>query len=186
MIGAEIKFWIEQVWEEHNRKAFDGHLQPPLLLLVPSSELLPGEYAKHYPFPKDDHPFLSIIRIIRTILTGEHEHFREGDNYLKGRQLVVKDLLLHEMVHQFIYERMVLKKWNEERRKEAEKKELEFGGHGPVFAAKCIRVAKRLEIEHHGEKNFRCYRNWPQNKRPKSYFREAWLTEDQMYCPETE
>lgn len=115
-------------WRECNAGYFSGRmLEPYITLTEPSAPQIYGQccWASSWGSRLE-------IRLRPSLLTGTHPHLRGGPP--AGRLQFVKDVLLHEMVHQHIMEH------------QPGVDESSYKGHGPVFTEHCNRIGAQLGL----------------------------------------
>src|SRR5215211_7969510 len=87
-------------WEEWNETFFGGSLVPAVILLNgPEATTCYGDCATESGFGCG-----SQIRIRPSILEGTLEHQRGGNKDPEGLMRFAEDVLLHEMIHQEVFE----------------------------------------------------------------------------------
>jgi hypothetical protein len=160
---------LERWWVEFNEAHFDGRLvQPYIELNNPSNPKPIGQYSSITGFGGK-----SGICIRPSVLHGTHPMVRPGDKFVPGRLLIVQDILLHEMIHQWAHEKL-------------EQPEPKYDGHGPVFARECNRIGEALSLgkvrqsKHKPKKNpeMPSCAQWPHNVRPDDYYLGALADRD--------
>ena len=134
----------------------------------------------------------STIMLSQTILNGQGEQRENGDCYHQGQILHLKDILLHEMIHQFqhdvVYHGTTIKldeewgvAWEEENRKCGGCKLLK--SHGIVFSKMANRIAEILRLNQVGcqcepnrlvEFGGRLSREFPMCCRSSEYYEGAY------------
>lgn len=124
--------WLHRLYDcfDHwNEAFFEARLTPPYLMLeTPSNPRLLATYS-----PISGFGGYAQIRIRKRLLTGEHPLVQAGEGFAEGRFLVVADVLLHELVHQ----------WHDEITGRPEKN---YRGHGPAFRDKCNEIGGQLGL----------------------------------------
>jgi hypothetical protein len=114
-------------WHECNQRYFDGRmLEPYITLTEPSAPQVYGQCC-----PVSSWGSRLEIRLRPSLLAGTHPHL-SGD--AAGRTQFVKDVLLHEMIHQHIMEH------------QPGVNESSYKGHGPVFTAHCNRIGSSIGL----------------------------------------
>ena len=156
---------LYELWAEWNGTFFESRLTVPYILLAePPAPNRYGDCATTSCFGGR-----AQICIRPKLLTGEHPHVREGQEYAEGRFQFVADVLLHESIHHLHNE---VTGDTEDSQK----------GHGPAFRDKCneigaalglkpVRTAKRRGKD---ERLPSCTQ-WPHNVRPPDYYQGAYV-----------
>lgn len=112
-------------WRECNERFFEGRMHLPYITLTePSAPQLYGQCCSQSSWGSRLE-----IRLRPSLLAGTHPHM--GDPRA-GRMQFVKDVLLHEMIHQHVMEH------------QPDVDEESYHGHGPVFTAHCNRIGALL------------------------------------------
>jgi hypothetical protein len=114
-------------WRDCNTRFFDGRMLEPYITLTEPSN--PRRYAQCC--PESSWGSRLEIRLRPSLLAGTHP---DMDGPRAGRMLFVKDVLLHEMVHQHVMEH------------QPDVNEDSYHGHGPVFTAHCNRIGEQLGL----------------------------------------
>jgi len=149
---------LYKFWNSWNEEFFESKMQPPYILLAtPSCTRAEGDCAMRSGFGG-----LSQIRIRPSLVTGTHPRLLPGHT-LEGRRRYVRDVLLHEMIHQ----------WQQERTGILERS---YHGHGPSFRDKCNEIGRKMGLPPVGTKTRggvltlpNCA-HWPSNVRPTGYY----------------
>ena len=116
-------------WEGWNVRFFRGELVPAVILLNgPESTLCYGDCSTESGFGCG-----SQIRIRPSILGGTLEHQRGGNKDPEGLMRFAEDVLLHEMIHQEVFEQGL-------------GIDRSYNGHGPVFSSKANEIGARLGL----------------------------------------
>jgi len=149
--------FLGRTWFLHNRDYFDSKLIAPNIYIDESlkKDSIWGTWGNGYHERE---------LAISTYL------FTEKPDHKEGQILIIKDVVLHEMIHQYINEIL--------------KGNARFI-HGPVFRDVCNDIGKKLNLGPvlTGDPVYAC-NNWPHNVRPKGYYlgayernlrRETWL-----------
>jgi hypothetical protein len=116
-------------WKEYNTRFFGGALIPAVILLNgPEATLCYGDCATESGFGCG-----SQIRIRPSILKGTLEHLRGGNKNKEGLMRFAEDVLLHEMIHQLIFEQGL---------------DLDepYNGHGSVFSSIANEIGHELGL----------------------------------------
>lgn len=152
---------LYQAWETWNEDYFDGAMTPPYILLSePSSPRRLGDCG-----PISGFGGRSQIRIRPSLLTGTHPLLAEAASE-EGRRRFVKDVLLHEMIHQ----------WQQEVTGEREQS---YHGHGRTFRDKCNEIGTLLGLPavgmkpRNGQSALPQCTYWPLNVRDANYYLDA-------------
>jgi hypothetical protein len=165
LVDQKILRVLYALWGSFNRKLFDGKLtiEPHIILSEPKTPRAYGDHGVSGWGSPDQ------IRIRPSLLRGTHRAVRPGDEYKKGRLRLVADILLHEMIHQYL--EGVLKV-----------DERSYHGHGPAFRDECNRIGGILGLppvrsaKRRGrDKALPSCAQWPINVRPLDYYRSAFL-----------
>ena len=151
-------------WRRWNDLYFDNELTVPLILIAePSAPNVLGSCGTVSAFGGAHQ-----IRIRPSLLTGTHPMF-ERDNYAgvkrAGRFEFVRDVLLHEMIHQWQHE--------------TDRSEPSYSGHGPHFRDKCNEIGSELALprvrtckKRGKDADLPSCSQWPHNVRPSGYYQE--------------
>ena len=153
------------LWSTWNATYFGGRLVPPYILLSePSNPRRWGDCGVVSGFGGR-----SQIRLRPSLLTGTHPNMRGSVDAAAGRFLLVADILLHEMVHQ----------WHQEITGVTEES---YHGHGPVFRDECNRIGVLLglapvrDMKRRGPNaTMPSCAQWPHNVRPVDYYQGAYV-----------
>jgi hypothetical protein len=146
--GDEAPRALYQHFDMLQVQYFQNELKPALILLTtPSSPSTYGDYMD-----EDEHGLRSRIRIRPSLV----RHASDPDN------VFAKDVLLHEMVHAWQHE-------------VALEPEGGYRGHGPVFAAKCNEIGRKLGlpdvfVRSKKNKGKPLCNQWPHCVRPAGYY----------------
>lgn len=148
-----IKEWFKDL----NREFFGFRLKPPLMRF--GTPHVPSEYGQYEN---------GEMTIRWTLVSGDHPHMVSGETFEDGRLLLVRDVLLHQMVHQNLLE---IVKYPE----------LNYSGHGPEFRDYCNRIGKTLDLPavraskcHPKVRSMVSCAMWPWGIRPKEYYQGAF------------
>ena len=114
-------------WRDCNERFFDGRMHLPYITLTEPST--PQRLAQCC--PESSWGSRLEIRLRPSLLAGTHPHMGSPR---AGRMQFVKDVLLHEMIHQHIMEH------------QPDVDEDSYHGHGPVFTAHCNRIGAMLGL----------------------------------------
>lgn len=115
-------------WRDCNRRYFAGRMVEPYITLTePSAPQVYGQCESVSSWGSRLE-----IKLRPSLLDGTHPHLRGGNR--AGRLQFVKDVLLHEMVHQHIMEH------------QPGVNEDSYKGHGPVFTEHCNRIGAELGL----------------------------------------
>ena len=162
--------------KEFQRKLYEHYEKckleffPDTALPTPIIELTPPSSAKAWGefLPQSQSGIESKINLRPTILTGEHPKVSGLEEHAFGRQLLMYDILVQQMLRMFCVE--VLKE-----------PENSFHGHGPRFRDECNRVGQILGLsqvrtakKRGQDKDLPSCTNWPYIVRPEGYFQGAW------------
>jgi len=162
--------------KEFQRKLYEHYEKckleffPDTALPTPIIELTPPSSAKAWGefLPQSQSGIQSKINLRPTILTGEHPKVSGLEEHAFGRQLLMYDILVQQMLRMFCVE--VLKE-----------PENSFHGHGPRFRDECNRVGQILGLfrvrtgkKRGQDKDRPSCANWPYIVRPEGYFQGAW------------
>lgn len=114
-------------WRDCNGRYFAGRmLEPYITLTEPSAPQLYGQCCSVSSWGSRLE-----IRLRPSLLNGTHPHLCGP---LAGRMQFVKDVLLHEMIHQHVMEH------------QPGVNETSYKGHGPVFTEHCNRIGAELGL----------------------------------------
>jgi hypothetical protein len=114
-------------WRDCNTRFFDGRmLEPYITLTEPSAPQIYGQCC-----PVSSWGSRLEIRIRPSLLDGTHPRMNGST---PGRMQFVKDVLLHEAIHQHIMEH------------QPDVNEDSYHGHGPVFTDYCNRIGRQLGL----------------------------------------
>lgn len=115
-------------WRDCNIRYFDGRMVEPYITLTePSAPQVYGQCCWDSSWGSRLE-----IKLRPSLLDGTHPHLRDGDP--AGRWQFVKDVLLHEIIHQHVMEH------------QPGVDESSYKGHGPVFTAHCNRIGAQLGL----------------------------------------
>lgn len=154
-----------------NAQFFDGNFPPAILLIsTPSSPRAEGDASRWSGFGAKHQ-----IRIRPKIVSGRSSSFRQ-DHAIEGRYRYIDDILLHEMIHIYLYERG--------------ENEDGYSGHGPIFASQCNRIARLLGINTDvttrrrkgNDREIPVCAQWPTNIRPEGYYFNLLKTKGTVYA----
>jgi hypothetical protein len=166
---------LYELWKDLNEALFDGRLVTPHIIL--NEPKCPQAFGDHAPI--SGWGSTCQIRLRPSLLTGTHRAVRDGDEYKEGRFLLVADVLLHETVHQFIYEVHGLS-------------ERSYHGHGPRFRDECNRIGQilglppvRVAKRRGRDKDRPSCAPWPLNVRPAGYYLGAFDVEQADDSPDS-
>ncbi len=158
---------LYMLWEDWNGEHFDSQLWPPYIeLLEPAAPRLYGSCA-----PVSGFGGKAGIRLRPSLLTGTHPDVRRGDDYAKGRALLVADVLLHETIHQ----------WQQEVGGATDEG---YHGHGPAFRDKANEIGEELGLgrvrtskKRGKDSALPSCSQWPHNVRPRDpdYYLGAYV-----------
>ncbi len=156
---------LERLWVQWNIEHFDAAMVIATILLSnPTNGRRLGQCA-----PISGFGCRSEIIIRPRLLTGEHPMVRAGDEYARGRSLLVADVLLHEMIHQ----------WQQEVTGATEEG---YHGHGPTFRDKANEIGAKLRLPpvrtskaRGKDKDLPSCSYWPYGNRPDGYFFGAYV-----------
>ncbi len=153
---------LGRLWEQWNIEHFDAAMVIATILLSnPTNPRRLGQCG-----PISGFGCRSEIIIRPSLLTGTHPMVHVGDEYERGRSLLVADVLLHEMIHQ----------WQQEVTGDTDKN---YKGHGPTFSAKANEIGARLGLPLVGrtykkrdcaDKGLESPSYWPYFVRPDGYY----------------
>jgi hypothetical protein len=117
-------------WRDNNTRFFDGRmLEAYVTLTEPSAPQIYGQCCSVSSWGSRLE-----IRIRPSLLDGTHPHMVRECGFAAGRMQFVKDVLLHEMIHQHIMEH------------QPAVNEQSYHGHGPVFTDHCNRIGAQLGL----------------------------------------
>ena len=134
-------------WRDCNTRFFDARmLEPHITLTEPSAPQIYGQCCSVSSWGSRLE-----IRLRPSLLDGTHPHMNGSR---EDRMQFVKDVLLHEMIHQHIMEHQP--GVNEE----------SYHGHGPVFTDHCNRIGRKLGlaevvVRNRGRKKLPKAAQWP-------------------------
>ncbi len=158
---------LGRLWEQWNIEHFDAAMVIATILLSnPTNPRRLGQCG-----PISGFGCRSEIIIRPSLLTGTHPMVHVGDEYERGRSLLVADVLLHEMIHQ----------WQQEVTGDTDK---HYKGHGPTFSAKANEIGARLGLPLVGrtykkrdcaDKGLESPSYWPYIVRPKDHYLGAYV-----------
>lgn len=157
--AAPLKGLLD-IWNFNNDNYFDGKLNVPYILLSsPTSAKAIGDYSCASSLGGKGQ-----IRLRVSVLTGSHKMVKSGEKYKKGRWLIVCDILLHEMIHQ----------WQHEIDGDMEES---YHGHGASFRDKCNEIGEVLGLgkvrtskARGADKALPSCASFPHNVRPDDYY----------------
>lgn len=163
-------------WHEYKRTYFDDApmVQPIIEIDSVSTLKTMGEYAI-----KTGSGLTGKITIKESIVSGRYLHLNLGaDPTGEGHKRFVLDILLHEMVHQFIHEILG-------------KSEPSYSGHGPVFKEQCNRIGDIIglplvrDCKRRGRyAELPSCAHWPHNVRPIDYYKAVYQPKEQNWGSE--
>lgn len=165
---------LYQCFDEYNHNFFDNQLVVSHLhLLSPASARIYGQYARVSSFGG-----LGEISLRLSLLTGTHPDVASGDEYLECRLRLLLDVLLHEMIHQYLDEVL-------------NNPETSFKGHDPKFRGKCNEIGVILGLppvraakQRGTNKLLPSCTPCPHNVRPEGYYLHAYLAGGNKHHPE--
>ncbi len=153
---------LGRLWEQWNIEHFDAAMVIATILLSnPTNPRRLGQCG-----PISGFGCRSEIIIRPSLLTGTHPMVHFGTEYERGRSLLVADVLLHEMIHQ----------WQQEVTGDTDKN---YKHHGPTFSTKANEIGARLGLPLVGrtykkrdcaDKGLESPSYWPYIVRPEGYF----------------
>ena len=118
-------------WSDGNDRYFGGRMVLPYITLTqPSMPSLIGQCCSVSSWGSRLE-----IKLRPSLLSGTHPMLRRTGIGEVGRLQLVKDVLLHEMIHQHVMEH------------EPSVDEESYHGHGPVFTAHCNRIGALLGLD---------------------------------------
>ncbi len=118
-------------WQDCNDRYFDGRMVLPYITLTePSAPTILGQCCSVSSWGSRLE-----IKLRPSLLVGTHPMIRRTGISADGRLQLVKDVLLHEMIHQHVMEH------------EPDVNESAYHGHGPVFTAHCNRIGAELGLD---------------------------------------
>ena len=149
---------LDRFWAHINWRFFAGRLTRPFIVI---DELYCAGLFLTFGKPKS---FIIINeKIVSTlgipIRVCEFNNTTSSKNFLKGSKRIIFDLLLHETLHQYIYEHNS-SDWIEDLHK----------GHGPKFTNECNRVGGQMGLPPVNVSEYPSCNNWPFNVRPLDYY----------------
>ncbi len=122
---------LREHWCDCNESYFDGRMVLPYITLTePSAPTILGQCCSVSSWGSRLE-----IKLRPSLLVGTHPMIRRTGISAAGRLQLVKDVLLHEMIHQHVMEH------------EPDVNEESYHGHGPVFAAHCNRIGAELGLD---------------------------------------
>jgi len=150
-------------WNRYNETYFAGVMVPPHILLnEPSNPRRLGDCGTVSGFGAK-----SQIRLRPSLLEGTHPKIRPAAS-IEGRYLLVTDILLHEMIHQYHQEITGIR-------------EESYHGHGPAFQAECNRIGELLDLPpvrdckaRGPQRDLESCSYWPHAIRPADYYLGAY------------
>ncbi len=152
-------------WKIWNKRYFEEQMIVPLIFLnEPSEPKSLGDCG-----PVSGFGCSSQIRIRPSLLAGTHPSMNYGDDYAAGRFRFVRDVLLHEMIHQ----------WQQEVSGQRDKG---YHGHGPAFRDKANEIGTKLGLPpvrtckaRGKDKDLPSCSHWPHIVRPTDYYLDAYF-----------
>jgi hypothetical protein len=149
---------IKEWFTELNRDHFVFRLKPPTIRF--GTPHVPSEYGQYE----------NGEMVIRwSLITGDHPHVMAGEAFEEGRWLLVRDILLHLMVHQNLLDIV-------------QYPELNYSGHGPEFRDYCNRIGRSLGLPevrasktHVKKRHLVSCSQWPWGVRPIEYYGGAFV-----------
>jgi hypothetical protein len=141
---------LRDYWRHCNIRFFDGiMLEPYITLTEPSAPRIYGQCCSVSSWGSRME-----IRLRPSLVIGTHPHMKPGTEFAAGRSQFVKDVLLHESIHQHVIE------------EQPEVDESSYHGHGPVFTAHCNRIGAMLGlpevvVRNRGRKKLPKAAQWP-------------------------
>jgi hypothetical protein len=122
---------LREHWCDCNERYFDGRMVLPYITLTePSAPKILGQCCSVSSWGSRLE-----IKLRPSLLEGTHPMVVRTGISAAGRLQFVKDVLLHEMIHQHVMEH------------EPDVNEQSYHGHGPVFAAHCNRIGAELGLD---------------------------------------
>ncbi|NJN91592.1 MAG: hypothetical protein HC878_15330 [Leptolyngbyaceae cyanobacterium SL_5_14] len=160
----EAMIQLYECFNQFNLQFFGALLAVPYLCLAnPSSA---KHFGKYQPVSGFGGKGEIILRL--SLLMGTHPDVKAGEEYAEGRWLLIQDVLLAMMVHQFQHEI-------------ANQPETSYKGHGPRFRDKCNEIGEKLDLfpvrtaKHRGaDQHLASCAGWPWNVRPEGYYLGAY------------
>jgi hypothetical protein len=157
---------LERLWEQWNAEHFGAEMViAAIVLSEPSNPRRLGQYAA-----VSGIGCRSEISIRPSLLTGTHPMVQGGAKYAEGRSLLVADVLIHEMIHQ----------WQQE---VTGKTEDGNHGHGPTFRDKANEIGAKFGLppvrtnqKRGKDKDLPSCSYWPYGNRPDGYYLGAVVT----------
>ena len=163
-------------WHEYKRIYFnDAPMVQPIIEIDAVHTLKRwGEYSF-----KNGSGLSGKITIRDSIAKGSYLHFDlQVDPTGVGHKRLVFDLLLHEMVHQYVYEVLG-------------KSESSYSGHGPAFKEECNRIGEIIglppvrDCKRRGRyAELPSCKEWPFNVRPDGYYKGVYRPKNQSWGSE--
>ncbi len=165
-------------WQESNARFFDGRMLLPYITLTePSAPRIYGQCC-----PRSSWGSRMEIRLRPSLLTGTHPHLEvpyipdpeysdsvtpDWVAWEEGRVTFVRDVLLHEMIHQHVMEH------------EPDVNENSYHGHGPVFTEHANRIGAVLGlpevvVRNRGGKVIPKAAQWPHCVAPPDRYRDVY------------
>ena len=148
---------LSQAWQEFNDRYFDGSLTPAFIAITAPKvskayadcSLWSSYGGKHQ------------IRIKETVIEGTHNDFNPN-HAIENRLLFILDVLLHEQIHQFLFEI----------KEDYSKAHKRHGGNYPVIANQ---IGDQLGLPHvfertRKDKSLPIASQWPMCVRPAGYY----------------
>ena len=150
-------------WRDVNTWFFDGRMLEPYVTLT--SPRTPQRYGECCPISSWGSRLE--IRLRPSLLYGTRPHMRGGAGFAAGRMQFVKDVLIHEMIHQHIMEH------------QPGVDEESYHWHGPVFAGHCNRIGEKLGLDevvvrNRGGKKLPRAAQWPHCVAPPDRYSGAY------------
>ena len=128
--SRDILLALRDHWRMCNAEYFGGvMLEPYITLTEPSMPRIYGQCCSISSWGSRLE-----IRLRPSLLDGTHPDMAIGSRHAAGRMAFVKDVLMHEQIHQYVQEH------------QPHVNENSYHGHGPVFTAHCNRIGAILGL----------------------------------------
>jgi hypothetical protein len=163
--SRDVLLTLRDHWRDCNTRFFDGiMLEPYITLTEPSAPRIYGQCCSLSSWGSRLE-----IKLRPSLLDGTHPMMHTGVAYAGGRLAFVKDVLLHETIHQYVMEHQP--GVNEE----------SYHGHGPVFTEHANRIGAALGlsevvVRNRGGKKLPKAAQWPHCVAPPERYGGALAT----------
>lgn len=148
---------LQSKWKDCNDKFFQGKLSRPTIVFAKTAARSRGHCRRDLVVPDA----IQIVLAERLVFGASREVRQLWP--AEGHVRFVEDLLLHEMVHQYILELRLENK--------------SYGGHGPSFCRRCNQIGEKMGLRAVTEKRrgpqqkqWPLASQWPHNVRPHGYY----------------